>query len=131
MKKRVAIVLATLAVLSLFAQSTVSTAVQGYEGSVLKALSHQGASTSDPATPIQHIIIVMNENHAFDNFYGVFPGYLHLTLLILRRVCPLKKVKRLRLLATNLTTPMPFRAFREQTNVILNNVQRPITTAEQ
>lgn len=91
MKKRVAIVLATLAVLSLFAQSAVSTAVQGYEGSVLKALSHQGASTSDPATPIQHIIIVMNENHAFDNFYGVFPGVPASYALNLATCLPVKE----------------------------------------
>jgi phospholipase C len=74
MKKRVTIALATLAVLSLFALGSVSTAVQGYEGSVLKALSLQGASSSDPATPIQHIIFIINENHAFDNMFGTYPG---------------------------------------------------------
>jgi phospholipase C len=29
---------------------------------------------SGPTTPINHIVIVMQENHAFDNFFGAFPG---------------------------------------------------------
>lgn len=35
------------------------------------------ALTSVPAkakTPIQHIVIIMQENHAFDNYFGTFPG---------------------------------------------------------
>jgi phospholipase C len=29
--------------------------------------------TSSTATPIQHIIIVMQENHSFDNYFGTYP----------------------------------------------------------
>jgi len=28
----------------------------------------------DAATPIQHLVIIMKENHAFDNYFGTFPG---------------------------------------------------------
>ena len=28
----------------------------------------------DAATPIQHFVIIMKENHAFDNYFGTFPG---------------------------------------------------------
>ena len=26
------------------------------------------------ATPIKHVVIIMQENHAFDNMFGTFPG---------------------------------------------------------
>src|SRR2546430_8465215 len=26
------------------------------------------------STPIQHVFVVMKENHAFDNYFGSFPG---------------------------------------------------------
>ncbi|HWW53329.1 MAG TPA: alkaline phosphatase family protein, partial [Acidimicrobiales bacterium] len=29
--------------------------------------------THDPSTPIEHIIIVMQENHSFDNYLGALP----------------------------------------------------------
>jgi phospholipase C len=28
----------------------------------------------DAATPIQHLVILMKENHGFDNYFGTFPG---------------------------------------------------------
>ena len=31
---------------------------------------HSGAAS----TPIQHVVIIMMENHTFDNFFGRFPG---------------------------------------------------------
>jgi phospholipase C len=31
-------------------------------------------SSSKPTTPIRHIVIIMQENHTFDNMFGVFPG---------------------------------------------------------
>jgi phospholipase C len=31
-------------------------------------------SASNPATPIQHLIFIIAENHAFDNLFGTFPG---------------------------------------------------------
>ena len=33
---------------------------------------HEGSAVT--ATPIKHVIIVMEENHSFDNFFGTFPG---------------------------------------------------------
>lgn len=27
-----------------------------------------------PVTPIQHVVILFKENHAFDNYFGTFPG---------------------------------------------------------
>jgi phospholipase C len=35
------------------------------------ALSQQG---HQPSTPIQHLIVVMQENHTFDNYFGTYPG---------------------------------------------------------
>jgi phospholipase C len=32
------------------------------------------AARAEAPTPIQHIIIVMQENHSFDNMFGTFPG---------------------------------------------------------
>jgi phospholipase C len=32
------------------------------------------ATLQQPKTPIQHIVIIMQENHAFDNMFGVFPN---------------------------------------------------------
>ena len=33
-----------------------------------------GPDSSKPATPIQHLVIVMQENHTFDNYFGTYPG---------------------------------------------------------
>jgi len=27
-----------------------------------------------PATPIQHLVVLMQENHTFDNYFGTYPG---------------------------------------------------------
>src|SRR6266699_1343705 len=27
-----------------------------------------------PKSPIQHVVIIVKENHAFDNYFGQFPG---------------------------------------------------------
>jgi phospholipase C len=34
----------------------------------------QNSLVAQPKTPIQHIVIIMQENHAFDNMFGVFPN---------------------------------------------------------
>src|SRR6266705_2026678 len=31
-------------------------------------------------TPIQHVVIIMMENHTFDNYFGTFPGVNGITL---------------------------------------------------
>ncbi len=33
-----------------------------------------GLIFSQPTTPIQHIVIIMQENHSFDSYFGTFPG---------------------------------------------------------
>jgi phospholipase C len=35
------------------------------------ALSRQG---HQPVTPIQHLVVLMQENHTFDNYFGTYPG---------------------------------------------------------
>ena len=32
------------------------------------------AQTSTPNTPIEHFIVLMQENHTFDNYFGTYPG---------------------------------------------------------
>ena len=27
-----------------------------------------------PASPIEHVVIIVKENHTFDNYFGTFPG---------------------------------------------------------
>ena len=31
-------------------------------------------ATSEPTTPIRHIVVLMQENHTFDNYFGTYPG---------------------------------------------------------
>src|SRR6185503_14027620 len=31
-------------------------------------------SENDPNTPIEHLIVVMQQNHTFDNYFGTYPG---------------------------------------------------------
>lgn len=33
-----------------------------------------GAGSHDPRTPIRHFVVVMQENHTFDNYFGTYPG---------------------------------------------------------
>jgi phospholipase C len=33
-----------------------------------------GRSAPAPATPIEHFIVLMQENHSFDNYFGTYPG---------------------------------------------------------
>jgi phospholipase C len=39
-------------------------------------LAAPGATSSSPkaATPIEHFLVVMQENHTFDNYFGTYPG---------------------------------------------------------
>jgi phospholipase C len=32
------------------------------------------ARAASPATPIDHLVVLMQENHTFDNYFGTFPG---------------------------------------------------------
>jgi phospholipase C len=38
------------------------------------ALSQVVGNPQQPATPIQHFVMVMQENHSFDNYFGTYPG---------------------------------------------------------
>jgi phospholipase C len=40
---------------------------------IISALPHS-ASASTAATPIKHVIVIVQENHTFDNYFGTYPG---------------------------------------------------------
>jgi phospholipase C len=40
---------------------------------VAASLPLQGSASSTP-TPIQHLVLILQENHSFDNYFGTFPG---------------------------------------------------------
>jgi phospholipase C len=35
---------------------------------------HSVLQATDPNTPIEHVVILMQENHTFDNYFGTYPG---------------------------------------------------------
>jgi phospholipase C len=47
-------------------------------GLALAGLPQQGTLPPDsdpqPKTPIEHVIVLMQENHSFDNYFGTYPG---------------------------------------------------------
>ena len=41
----------------------------------LPSLYHaQAQNRAGATTPIQHVVVIMQENHTFDNYFGLFPG---------------------------------------------------------
>lgn len=40
---------------------------------IISALPHS-ASAATPSTPIKHVIVILQENHTFDNYFGTYPG---------------------------------------------------------
>jgi phospholipase C len=38
------------------------------------ALAGPAAAKTQPATPIEHFVVLMQENHSFDNMFGTYPG---------------------------------------------------------
>ena len=38
------------------------------------ALADKSGQTSERKTPIQHFVVLMQENHTFDNYFGTYPG---------------------------------------------------------
>jgi len=38
------------------------------------AVSAAGASVNQTTNPIQHVVVIMEENHTFDNYFGDYPG---------------------------------------------------------
>jgi phospholipase C len=73
LKRRTTTLLAivALAVAGVFLVSDFAQVVSYTDELVSGVLTATGPT---PKTPIKHIIIIMNENHAFDNFYGVYPN---------------------------------------------------------
>src|SRR5271166_6488488 len=69
MKSKILVIVVLIVVI---ATSAYSSQVNAYESALISAFNP--ISASHPATPIQHLIFVLNENHAFDNFFGTFPG---------------------------------------------------------
>jgi phospholipase C len=37
-------------------------------------LTARRAITAATATPITHVVVIMEENHSFDNYFGTYPG---------------------------------------------------------
>ncbi len=42
--------------------------------SVSAAVSRRKPPHPQPGTPLEHVVIIVKENHAFDNYFGKFPG---------------------------------------------------------
>jgi phospholipase C len=38
------------------------------------SIANPGTQVAAPVTPIKHVVIIMEENHTFDNYFGDFPG---------------------------------------------------------
>ena len=43
-------------------------------GLAIAALLPAPAGARTPTTPIRHIVVLMQENHSFDNYFGTYPG---------------------------------------------------------
>ena len=43
---------------------------------LVAALAPAASAAADrrPTTPIEHFVVLMQENHSFDNYFGTFPG---------------------------------------------------------
>ena len=39
-----------------------------------RRVSPAAAAAAAPTTPIEHFVVLMQENHSFDNYFGTFPG---------------------------------------------------------
>src|SRR5512139_202529 len=38
------------------------------------ALADSSQTGNSPSTPIQHLVVLLQENHTFDNYFGTYPG---------------------------------------------------------
>jgi phospholipase C len=54
-------------------------AIAGAAGTGVAA-SAAGTKVNQAANPIQHVVVIMQENHTFDNYFGEFPGVNGVTL---------------------------------------------------
>src|SRR5258706_7086143 len=43
-------------------------------GQYSRAQMHSDSQASQTKTPIKHLIVIMQENHTFDNYFGTYPG---------------------------------------------------------
>src|SRR5712692_2703026 len=77
MRKNVSLVLSRLSVAT-FSLLVVGFSILGvFSLNVAHAGNRHGSATT---TPIQHVVVIMLENHTFDNFFGRFPGANGVTL---------------------------------------------------
>jgi phospholipase C len=53
----------------------VAVALAAFTGGACLALAGTPAAAApSPTTPIEHFVVLMQENHSFDNYFGTFPG---------------------------------------------------------
>src|SRR6266567_8567094 len=50
--------------------ATAGAVISGVAAGVAGATAKQAAASN----PIQHVVVIMEENHTFDNYFGNFPG---------------------------------------------------------
>ncbi len=43
-------------------------------GPFIQAQAASAPSGNQPATPVQHLVVLLQENHSFDNYFGTYPG---------------------------------------------------------
>jgi phospholipase C len=48
--------------------------VPALASAVVCALGIPAAAEARPATPVEHFVVLMQENHSFDNYFGTYPG---------------------------------------------------------
>jgi phospholipase C len=69
------VVIVTLAVLTVLGVPSADPTPLPSPSAVLETSERPEAEpTRKPRTPIQHFIVLMQENHSFDNYFGTYPG---------------------------------------------------------
>jgi phospholipase C len=72
--KKIFVVIIAILVLGIVGISVLGTQAETYYSVLVNALNLNPISANHPATPIKHLIFVINENHAFDNMFGTYPN---------------------------------------------------------
>jgi phospholipase C len=44
------------------------------KGAAKRVVTRPGRAARGSASPIAHVVLIVKENHAFDNYFGTFPG---------------------------------------------------------
>jgi phospholipase C len=69
MSKKIILVTVAVLIAIMIGITNLNAGVQAYDQQLSRTVS-----ATNPATPIQHIIFVINENHPFDNMFGTYPN---------------------------------------------------------